>query len=74
MRPDGRDVMRERTKCPLYPQKQTCAVQLGMSALGQKRTWRYSITSSAKEIRPGGIVNPRALAVLRLITKSKFVG
>jgi hypothetical protein len=24
--------------CPLYPQKRTCAVQLGMSALGQKRT------------------------------------
>jgi len=26
--------------CPLYPRKQTCAVQLGMSALGQKRTFR----------------------------------
>ena len=26
-------------KCPLYPRKQTCAVQLGMSALGQKRTF-----------------------------------
>src|SRR5262245_56574105 len=24
--------------CPLYPQERTCAVQLGMSALGQKRT------------------------------------
>src|SRR5262249_57271593 len=24
--------------CPLYPRKQTCAVQLDMSALGQKRT------------------------------------
>jgi hypothetical protein len=24
--------------CPLYPQKQTCAVQLGMSAKGQQRT------------------------------------
>jgi hypothetical protein len=24
--------------CPLYPRKQTCAVQLRMSALGQKRT------------------------------------
>jgi len=22
-------------RCPLYPQKRTCAVQLGMSALGQ---------------------------------------
>ena len=25
-------------RCPLYPQKRTCAVQLGMSAMGQKRT------------------------------------
>ena len=24
--------------CPLYPRKQTCAVQLAMSAKGQKRT------------------------------------
>src|SRR4029453_14449085 len=28
--------------CPLYPQKQTCAVQTSMSALGQKQTFRYS--------------------------------
>src|SRR4029450_7491919 len=27
-----------KRSCPLYPQKRTCAVQLGMSALGQKRT------------------------------------
>jgi len=30
--------LRHRDKCkkrPLYPQKRTCAVQLGMSALGQ---------------------------------------
>jgi hypothetical protein len=27
-----------KSPCPLYPQKQTFAVQLGMSALGQKRT------------------------------------
>jgi len=26
--------------CPLYPRKRTCAVQLGMSALGQQRTSR----------------------------------
>jgi hypothetical protein len=25
--------------CPLYPRKRTCAVQLGMSAMGQKRTF-----------------------------------
>src|SRR5215813_4436814 len=28
------------TPCPLYLRKRTCAVQLGMSALGQKRTYR----------------------------------
>jgi hypothetical protein len=26
------------TSCPLYPRKRTCAVQLEMSAKGQKRT------------------------------------
>src|SRR5262245_46916187 len=30
--------MQRKTSCPLYPRKRTCAVQLGMSALGQKRT------------------------------------
>jgi hypothetical protein len=28
----------EPVSCPLYPRKRTCAVQLGMSALGQKQT------------------------------------
>src|SRR5215467_6384925 len=28
-----------RRSCPLYPRKRTCAVQLGMSALGQQRTF-----------------------------------
>src|SRR5262249_56959049 len=27
-----------QSRCPLYPQKRTCAVQQTMSALGQKRT------------------------------------
>src|SRR5262249_12456177 len=27
-----------KSSCLLYPRKRTCAVQLGMSALGQKRT------------------------------------
>src|SRR6516225_8881231 len=26
--------------CPLYPRMRTCALQLGMSAMGQKRTFR----------------------------------
>jgi hypothetical protein len=31
--------MQCKTACPLYPRKRTCAVQLTMSALGQKRTY-----------------------------------
>ena len=34
----------------------------------------YSITSSARESSVGGTVRPSALAVLRLITVSYFVG
>jgi hypothetical protein len=61
--------------CPLYSQKQTCAVQLGMSAMGQKRTSAvYSITSSARPISVFGTLRPSALAVLRLITSSYLVG
>jgi len=29
--------------CPLYPRKRTCAVQLGMSALGHKRTFELPV-------------------------------
>src|SRR5262249_43835365 len=29
---------RRNKACPLYPRKRTCAVQLEMSAIGQKRT------------------------------------
>src|SRR5215510_7753872 len=31
--------------CPLYPRKRTCAPQLGMSALGHKRTFRSAIVT-----------------------------
>src|SRR5215468_5292220 len=34
----------------------------------------YCMTSSARSSRDGGIVSPRAFAVLRLITSSNFVG
>jgi hypothetical protein len=34
-------------RCPLYPRKRTCAVQLGMSALGQKRTFARIKSMSA---------------------------
>jgi hypothetical protein len=32
-----------KTSCPLYARQQTCAVQLGMSAMGQKRTYAVRI-------------------------------
>src|SRR5262245_44872969 len=74
------DIYAVQKPCPLYPQKRTCAVQLGMSALGQKRTHApqqkdgYSITSSARASSVGGTVRPSCFAVLRLITSSYFVG
>ena len=70
-------------------QKQTCAVQKGMSALPpkadiqcnwpmsakcQKRTCRdYSITSSTIESSPDGSATPSAFAVLRLMTSSNLI-
>ena len=47
-----------------------------MSVKGQKRTFApvYSITSSAMATTPDGITRLRALAVLKLITNSNFVG
>jgi hypothetical protein len=66
--------------CALYPRKQTGAMQLGMSALGQKRTHAvqqcmsakgqkptlvgYSITSSAL---PGSEVRPRSRQIVRCV-------
>src|SRR5262245_26351098 len=41
--------------CPLYPQKRTCAVQLRMSAMGQKRTCAPCIRSP---IRGGALRLP----------------
>src|SRR5215813_7546766 len=67
--------MRCTKLCPLYPQKRTCAVRWGMSALGQKRTFRssYSITSSARAKTAGASGRSSDLAVLRLITNSNLV-
>ena len=71
---------RPANRCPLYPQKRTSVERLRMSALCQKQTHavqqkgRYSITSSARASSVGGIVNPSALAVLRLMTNSNLVG
>src|SRR5438270_13945874 len=51
---------------------------LGPDSHRQDRTsfaWRtYSITSSASASSVGGTLRPSVLAVLRLITKSNFVG
>jgi len=33
-----------QSSCPLYPRNRTCAVQLGVSAKGQKRTLAHSIS------------------------------
>ena len=56
-------------------QKQTFAVHKRMSALCQKRTSLvYSITSSASCCIELGTVRPSALAALRLMTISNFVG
>src|SRR5262249_51071313 len=51
-----RDEMFRPSECPLYPRKRTCAVQLEMSALGQKQTkciaakWR-AIRSLRRQLR-----------------------
>src|SRR5215468_9545187 len=58
-------------------------LRLGSERHGEKHRTRasdersplhYSITSSARPSSDGGIVRPRALAVLRLMTSSNFVG
>jgi hypothetical protein len=49
------------------------AVHSRMSALCQKRTLGYSITSSARDSSDGGIVIPSAFAVLLLMTSSNRV-
>ena len=47
---------------------------LGRDSCGAARRVSYSITSSARASSTGGTVIPRALAVLRLMTSSNFVG
>ena len=44
------------------------------ASVGRVLAAPYSITSSARARRVGGIVRPRALAVFRLMTSSNFVG
>ena len=65
-----------RCTCLLSGVKRTCRFAVRMSALTQSghQAFFYSITSSAKEISPDGMVSPSDLAVLRLITNSYLVG
>jgi hypothetical protein len=56
------------------PQKRTFGSAISTSALCQYRTLPYSITPSARVSIVGGILRFRALAVLRLITRSNLVG
>ena len=50
------------------------AASLAAPATCVHRIWSYSITSSARASRVGGIVSPSALAVFRLMTSSNLVG
>jgi hypothetical protein len=54
-------------QCPLYPQKRTCATQLGMSALGHKRTSPHSINQSMRQ----GEVVASALVVSSIIDSDR---
>ena len=66
---------RRKWSCPLYPRKRTCAVQLGMSALGHSGHGpNYSITSSARLSKVGDTTRSRVFAVFRLIISSYLVG
>jgi len=65
---------------PLYPQKLPRHSFAVAAVKGHNRTHAlqqiaaYSITSSALASREGGMVNPSAFAVFRLMTSSYFVG
>src|SRR5262252_6757528 len=53
------------SSCPLYPRKRTCAVQLVMSALGQKRTLCTPPTASnyhRRDLHPCSLLALVALA------------
>src|SRR5262249_24017971 len=61
------DICAAKKACPFCPRKRTCAVQTGMSGLGQKRTSTiYSIISSTRACIAAGTLRPSAFAVFRL--------
>ena len=66
---------RTSNQCPLYPQKRTSMSTIAMSALCQKRTFRfYSITSSAVASSDCEKVRPSAFAAVKFSTSCNFVG
>jgi hypothetical protein len=56
---------------PDLDEASACRIRSGFVAPDRRRHW---ITSSARSSRDCGIVSPSALAVLRLMTNSNFVG
>jgi len=72
------DTNHDRIDIPRTSVKDSTKIPTRLGAVVKKVAWSggwqlsvaYSITWSARCSRDGGIVNPRALAVLRLITSS----
>jgi hypothetical protein len=69
-----------RRSLPVFPYEQTMAAPVDMSqrcpttdSCSAANRFGHSITSSARAKRDGGIVNPSALAVFRLMTSSTLV-
>jgi len=59
---------------PAYHSSLITRTSSSLISLEEAAAVHYSITRSARASSDGGIVRPRALAVLRLITNSKLVG
>src|SRR5262249_21926156 len=55
--------LRRKKSCPLYPRKRTCAVQLGTSALGQKRTSRNRQVGGLVAFENTAGINPSQVCV-----------
>src|SRR5215471_6761896 len=66
-------VRRARTSPPAGPERQREAEETYQSS-DEELTPPHSMMRSARARNDGGIVRPRALAVLRLIISSNFVG
>src|SRR5262249_39301325 len=69
---EGRAALAKERELPSAPG--TRNRRTGSAGLIEPDGWAHSITSSARASTEGGIVRPRALAVLRLMTSSNFVG